>query len=111
MISSKELILQLSSQQTKTDYLRLVRNELLSVVNLFNSYGYNVDAQQGFIGKQALQVKPGNWEHLFLYQYFRDVFFIYHGLQSNRWTNDPVDDLYYQGLRGLVSNQYQQLPN
>lgn len=99
------LMLRLSEQRNKVDYITLLGNELNQIVADLTGLGYNVTAQQGLVGRHSMNIND-----LYLYQYFRDVHFIYWGLQNNQWNNDPIDELYYRGLEGFVSTQYQKLP-
>lgn len=100
------LLLKLSTQKSKKDYLNLADQELSDIVSQLKQLGYNIDKKTGFIGEQSL--KP--MQHIFIYQYFRDVHFIYWGIKNNQWDNDPVDELYYRGIQGFITNQYKQLP-
>lgn len=100
------LMLRLSSQKSKSDYMNLVQTELTNLINHFTKNGYNININHGMVGQQTFKTM----QDLYTYNFFRDVHFIYWGLNGNWNTNDPLDELYYRGLEGFVSTQYSLLP-
>lgn len=99
-------LIQISYLNSKSDYLNFIENELKTVTDVLTSAGYNINSNQGLIGPQSLKTVPD----ITNFTYFREVHFIYHGLKNNQWSSDPVDHLYFEGLKAFTITQYNSLP-
>lgn len=104
MVSTTTLLHVLSSKASKSSYLNDLSIELDYLVDHFNQNGYQVHKKEGFIGPQILQKKDFH-----LYQYFRDVHFIFWGLSTNIWISDKIDDYYYNALKATVEEQFNKI--
>lgn len=105
-MSTNRLLLRLSNMPTKNDYLNYVYAELKNATQQLQNAGYNINVNTGLVGRQGFN----SVYDIVLFEYFRELHFIYHGLDRNVWTCDPVDRLYFIGLQGFVTNQYNTLP-
>ena len=105
-MSTFKTLLQLSQMATKNDYLNYVSHELNAVTQTLQNAGYNINANAGLVGRQSLNTL----NDIVNFEYFREMHFIYHGLSGNGWTYDPVDQVYFIGLQGFVTSQYNHLP-
>jgi hypothetical protein len=104
-MNTKELIDKLRNIKSKNDFIGLIKNELNQIINHFNQKGYNVDIQKGFVGRQVLQ----DDNDLFDYQYFRDVHFLYWGLNGDWNTFDSIDKIYYDKLKDIIESLYDKI--
>ena len=101
-MSTFNLIGELNQQMSKKDYLDLVNTELKKLVTKLSQRGYKIDEQQGLIGRQVIITSAD----LELFQYFRDIHFIYWGLSNNKWIYDNFESVYYNSLKQIVTDQY-----
>jgi hypothetical protein len=105
-MSTFNLLEMLSQQKGKTDYFQIVQQEINSTLAQLQTLNYKINIKDGLDGVQAFQTTHS----LYLFQYFRDLHFMYWGLQGSWPTVDPIDKMYYIGLRGFVENQFNSLP-
>ena len=101
-MDTKELLIELWDLKTKSDIEALINSELDKLITYFNSNGYSVEKENGFVGKQSLN----NNSDLFKYQSFRDFHFIYWGLKGNWDTIDINENIYYEKLKGVIESIY-----
>lgn len=99
-------LITLSRMTSKANYLNYITNELATTNQTLTNAGYNINTNVGLIGRQSFN----NINDMMNFEYFREVHYIYHGLTSDNWNFDPIDRLFYIGLKGFVENQYNSLP-
>ena len=100
--STKELMHSLMCKINKKEFIDEISNDFQSVSDYFVSKGHQIDKQTGFLGKQILDVKD-----IFIYQYFRDLHFIYWGITARNWpTFDLIDEIYYENLKRIIEIDY-----
>jgi len=95
------LLKKLNQSEDKIEFNHILKTEFDSCSNYFIEKGHNLDIVKGFIGRQILNDKD-----LFIYQYYRDLHFIYWGLKGNWKTFDPIDTIYYDNLQRIVAATY-----
>lgn len=100
--STKDLIQTLTNLTSKHDFIKEIETDLDLVIQNLKNKGYQVDKTVGLVGKQRL-----NGNDIFVYQYLRDLHFIFWGLTTNNWqTFEPFETIYYSNLNMIILEYY-----
>ena len=99
--STEKVLHSLVDTQTKEEMKLFIESKFEEITSYFAAKGHNIDKKKGFVGRQVLADND-----IFIYQYYRDMHFIYWGLQGDWSTFDPFDKIYYFNLQRIIEELY-----
>lgn len=102
MTNTSDFLNHLNNIKAQSDVIAFLEEEFYNVIDQLNEKGYKVNSEVGFEGPQTLKTI----EDLELYQYLRDLLFLFHGANGNWNYLEPTETVYFVGLQQIFQAIY-----